>query len=133
MLAVLSIICCSFYRFFFVVSLTDVCLFFFFKQKTAYEMRISDWSSDVCSSDLILLASHQTNVGFAWDDIGDLINVTAQHREITSDTRRAGIGNGFTVPAHVPGEANGSCNFAVRTGREQIGRASCRERVCQYV
>src|SRR3546814_5523508 len=29
------------------------CLFFFFKQKTAYEMRISDWSSDVCSSDLI--------------------------------------------------------------------------------
>src|SRR3546814_4919908 len=32
------------------------CCFFFFKQKTAYEMRISDWSSDVCSSDLIGLA-----------------------------------------------------------------------------
>src|SRR3546814_18531178 len=31
-------------------------LFFFFKQKTAYEMRISDWSSDVCSSDLARLA-----------------------------------------------------------------------------
>src|SRR3546814_4065148 len=30
----------------------SACLFFFFKQKTAYEMRISDWSSDVCSSDL---------------------------------------------------------------------------------
>src|SRR3546814_8696211 len=30
-----------------------VFLFFFFKQKTAYEMRISDWSSDVCSSDLV--------------------------------------------------------------------------------
>src|SRR3546814_15559623 len=29
-------------------------MFFFFKQKTAYEMRISDWSSDVCSSDLML-------------------------------------------------------------------------------
>src|SRR3546814_5216464 len=29
------------------------CFFFFFKQKTAYEMRISDWSSDVCSSDLV--------------------------------------------------------------------------------
>src|SRR3546814_6471020 len=29
-----------------------VMVFFFFKQKTAYEMRISDWSSDVCSSDL---------------------------------------------------------------------------------
>src|SRR3546814_5225449 len=32
------------------------CFFFFFKQKTAYEMRISDWSSDVCSSDLIRTA-----------------------------------------------------------------------------
>src|SRR3546814_6199031 len=29
--------------------------FFFFKQKTAYEMRIGDWSSDVCSSDLIIM------------------------------------------------------------------------------
>src|SRR3546814_16507895 len=35
--------------------------FFFFKQKTAYEMRISDWSSDVCSSDL--LADYQTPTG----------------------------------------------------------------------
>src|SRR3546814_5440861 len=43
-------LCCS-------VRLTFVLLllsFFFFKQKTAYEMRISDWSSDVCSSDLAL-------------------------------------------------------------------------------
>src|SRR3546814_1038674 len=31
--------------------------FFFFKQKTAYEMRISDWSSDVCSSDLACLSA----------------------------------------------------------------------------
>src|SRR3546814_3482239 len=31
----------------------ELCFFFFFKQKTAYEMRISDWSSDVCSSDLV--------------------------------------------------------------------------------
>src|SRR3546814_3652741 len=37
-----------------------VVVFFFFKQKTAYEMRISDWSSDVCSSDLTyLIASSQ--------------------------------------------------------------------------
>src|SRR3546814_19230579 len=33
----------------------SVSLFFFFKQKTAYEMRISDWSSDVCSSDLLVV------------------------------------------------------------------------------
>src|SRR3546814_3521635 len=34
------------------LEFVGVCFFFFFKQKTAYEMRISDWSSDVCSSDL---------------------------------------------------------------------------------
>src|SRR3546814_20845955 len=37
-------------------------LFFFFKQKTAYEMRISDWSSDVCSSDLAKLRKTQGGV-----------------------------------------------------------------------
>src|SRR3546814_6008912 len=36
-------------------------LFFFFKQKTAYEMRISDWSSDVCSSDLPIATSATCN------------------------------------------------------------------------
>src|SRR3546814_9533861 len=38
------------------VGILGLC-FFFFKQKTAYEMRISDWSSDVCSSDLLLQGS----------------------------------------------------------------------------
>src|SRR3546814_7029234 len=38
----------------FCVSVLD--FVFFFKQKTAYEMRISDWSSDVCSSDLTLIS-----------------------------------------------------------------------------
>src|SRR3546814_3976532 len=37
--------------------------FFFFKQKTAYEMRISDWSSDVCSSDLAAAIQHWTDSG----------------------------------------------------------------------
>src|SRR3546814_15519833 len=41
-------------------------LVFFFKQKTAYEMRISDWSSDVCSSDLIAVR-------------GDLLRLLRQH------------------------------------------------------
>src|SRR3546814_4783331 len=35
-----------------------MCCFFFFKQKTAYEVRISDWSSDVCSSDLLPRRTH---------------------------------------------------------------------------
>src|SRR3546814_1772542 len=34
-------------------------VFFFFEQKTAYEMRISDWSSDVCSSDLLVEDEHR--------------------------------------------------------------------------
>src|SRR3546814_5749076 len=45
------------------VSAVSICLFFlifFFKQKTAYEMRISDWSSDVCSSDLPRRAHQQS-------------------------------------------------------------------------
>src|SRR3546814_5923556 len=45
-----------------------VSCFFFFKQKTAYEMRISDWSADVCSSDLAVLAgscSARTTIGIA--------------------------------------------------------------------
>src|SRR3546814_4789356 len=50
-----------------------VVLFFFFKQKTAYEMRISDWSSDVCSSDLVILTG----------DGGKKINVIKEIRAIT--------------------------------------------------
>src|SRR3546814_12839454 len=41
-------------------------VFFFFKQKTAYEMRISDWSSDVCSSDLL------TDAAEGFDDASEL-------------------------------------------------------------
>src|SRR3546814_16945953 len=51
------------YRVYYIQSLLFICLvlilfIFFFKQKTAYEMRISDWSSDVCSSDLIEHSRH---------------------------------------------------------------------------
>src|SRR3546814_6913593 len=73
--------------------------FFFFKQKTAYEMRISDWSSDVCSSDL----SPKRLKRKVRTQIGGLS--TLSDRE----------GSGY--PGH----------------RGKIGRASCRERVCQYV
>src|SRR3546814_6653805 len=48
---------------------------FFFKQKTAYEMRISDWSSDVCSSDLIALTS--VAVDFAWEEDGISVRAAA--------------------------------------------------------
>src|SRR3546814_13162892 len=45
-----TVICGS--RCYLIFCVVCCCIFFFFKQKTAYEMRISDWSSDVCSSDL---------------------------------------------------------------------------------
>src|SRR3546814_6890992 len=45
--------------------------FFFFKQKTAYEMRISDWNSDVCSSDLAP-SSNGVTVGFAASSQADV-------------------------------------------------------------
>src|SRR3546814_979871 len=51
--SVLCLVCISLYCIY--LSLLFL-LFFFFKQKTAYEMRISDWSSDVCSSDLEIAA-----------------------------------------------------------------------------
>src|SRR3546814_2838677 len=91
--------------------------FFFFKQKTAYEMRISDWSSDVCSSDL--------------------------------DRDRVGTGRQRLLGALVvdplpdalfhphPGTAGATAERGRLAARHfavlEIGRASCRERVCQYV
>jgi LuxR family quorum-sensing system transcriptional regulator CciR len=72
---------------------------------------------NIVANDPVLLASHRTSVGFKWEDVPKLIKITGKHRQITEDTRRAGIADGFTVPAHVPGEANGSCNFAMGLGR----------------
>src|SRR3546814_3473074 len=56
-----------------------LCVFFFFKQKTAYVMRISDWSSDVCSSDL--LARRHVHVGGA-DLLQDGFGVAAFEDEL---------------------------------------------------
>lgn len=72
---------------------------------------------NIVADDPVLIASQRTNVGFTWEDVGKMIKVTSYHRAVTEDTRRAGLVQGFTVPCHIPGEANGSCTFAVRTGR----------------
>src|SRR3546814_6162065 len=52
LMTVVLVVCVTFMYFFMNSADYVVCFIFFFKQKTAYEMRISDWSSDVCSSDL---------------------------------------------------------------------------------
>src|SRR3546814_8192977 len=66
-------------------------MFFFFKQKTAYEMRISDWSSDVCSSDLLrrlrFIRAAQ-GAGFTLDEIGELLALEAS--DDRSEERRVG-------------------------------------------
>src|SRR3546814_1086133 len=85
-------------------------LLFFFKQKTAYEMRISDWSSDVCSSDLL-------GSSVVWADVTTTTTVPAPPSDTITQTSSA------QVPA--TGE--------VGVRQLEIGRASCRERVCQYV
>src|SRR3546814_2086976 len=68
---------------------------FFFKQKTAYEMRISDWSSDVCSSDLSAFV-HPTAVL-----IGDVIigprAYIAPHVSLRGDFGRIVVGEGANV------------------------------------
>src|SRR3546814_4757024 len=93
---------------------------FFSKQKTAYEMRISDWSSDVCSSDL---PAQEVALGHV-DVLGKRTEVDVVH----------GVAPG--IAHHVPGIVVGVV-VAVGVVRVrqavEIGRASCRERVCQYV
>src|SRR3546814_8584142 len=95
--------------------------FFFFKQKTAYDMRISDWSSDVCSSDLALpqrpecpRRADDRQVGNVemGRDLGQLVG----HSRAAGNTRH-----------------HASCAFEDAFEHSQLGRASCRERVCKYV
>ena len=63
-------------------------------------------------SDPVHRASHVTSVGFAWSEIPRMIALTARDQEILVRGGSKGIGDGFTVPANVPGESNGSCSFA---------------------
>ena len=68
------------------------------------------------NSDPVHRASNITSVGFAWSALAEMIPLSRQDRRILDLARREGIGDGFTVPAHVPGEAHGSCSFACVTG-----------------
>ncbi|WP_129793884.1 LuxR family transcriptional regulator [Sphingosinicella sp. CPCC 101087] len=63
-------------------------------------------------SDPVHRASHVTSVGFTWSQIPQLIALTRRDHDILARGVDQGIGDGFTVPAHVPGESNGSCSFA---------------------
>src|SRR3546814_18829309 len=73
-------------------------MFFFFKQKTAYEMRISDWSSDVCSSDLAQprhgIVHHACDPGLV-GDVDDRGLDTSR-----PECGRDGLGEPFLVAVH---------------------------------
>src|SRR3546814_2603288 len=90
---------------------------FFFKQKTAYEMRISDWSSDVCSSDLV--KDNFAVPVYAYQVSGEYAMIEAAAAVGAGDRDALVL---ETLLAFRRAGASG-----------EIGRASCRERVCQYV
>src|SRR3546814_20160298 len=100
-------------------------VFFFFKQKTAYELRISDWSSDVCSSE----------TGFQAEfDIGDLF-LSAYLIGTEIGTLAGGGRRG-----ELASRGYAACGIGAFKQRRvwracavEIGSASCRERVCPYV
>lgn len=90
------------------------------------ELKANEWVAD----DPVHLASGRTNIGFCWDQLGALVPLTRRHRDILERSGHFGIGAGFTVPAHVPGEPGGSCSFAVRKSRElPVRRLLCAEQI----
>src|SRR3546814_5439154 len=109
-------------------------LFFFFKEKTAYEMRISDWSSDVCSSDLIHQQAGRAGAEAALDQRIDLVGAERGDDGEEADGEEAGGVPHRPLAAQPLGqrERQQDEDAAGRDGGE-IGRASCRARGCQYV
>lgn len=80
------------------------------------------WADELASRGLIGVdpvhqASLRSNIGFAWSELSQLVKLDAQSRYLLQLARGFGIGDGFTVPANVPGEPCGSCSFAVAPDR----------------
>ncbi len=81
-----------------------------------------EWEHELLTGDLVAddpvhHASMRTNVGFLWSDLGSLLSLSRRQQRILHRSGRFGIGEGFTVPANVPGEPSGSCSFAMLRGR----------------
>lgn len=67
-------------------------------------------------NDPVLSASLRSAVGFVWAEVPRMINMTNRQRMILESAAKYGLGEGFTVPAHIPGEISGSCSFATKHG-----------------
>ncbi len=70
------------------------------------------------ADDPVLVACQHTGVGFRWSDVPRMITLNGRQKDILEGARTAGIGGGFTVPVHIPGEYAGSSSFGVRNGRD---------------
>src|SRR3546814_8016872 len=97
-------------------------LFCFFKQKTAYELRISAWSSDVCSSDLLSNPDDPN----AFEGEAVVFDGPEDYHARIDDPAL-----GITVNTLL--FMRGTGPFGYPGAAEEIGRASCRERVSSYV
>src|SRR3546814_15901796 len=111
------------------------------KQKPAYEMRISDWSSDVCSSDLLgdtagTLGNHHEVDDDQNDEHHDTDGEIAAHQKVAEGFDNLTGGIRTLVPMQQDHPRRCPVKRQAQQGCKQqhkIGRASCRERVCQYV
>src|SRR3546814_994231 len=102
-------------------------MFIFCKQKTAYEMRISDWSSDVCSSDLVLAAvDHVVGAGLAVAEHQRAGMAKIEHHDGVGNARFGNVDARFRDDERIVSAFLGLFLLV------EIGRASGRERVCQY-
>ncbi len=68
-------------------------------------------------TDPVHRACQTTAAGFAWSELPRMIPLTRRDHRLLEAAAKQGLVEGFTVPAHVPGEINGSCSFATTRGR----------------
>lgn len=67
--------------------------------------------------DPVLMASEKSVAAFCWTELPSIIRVTPRHAAFMAAARAQGLGEGFTVPIHVPGEATGLCSFVTGHNR----------------
>ena len=67
-------------------------------------------------SDPVHRASHLTARGFHWNEIPKLIRLSPLDQDVLAQAWYHGIGDGYSIPANVPGETLGSCSFATKAG-----------------
>lgn len=72
---------------------------------------------DLGGADPIRRASERSMTGFEWRQLSEFITLTRGDHQMLAVGRENGIGDGFSIPRHLPGEASGCCSFVVRPNR----------------